>query len=153
MDETCGAASNPRWPALITHRQGQDSNEDVAPLEQLNRTTLFLGQAEARESKWAVGGRRRRRENNCSRRRRDNLPSSCLALPLCQLMPLYLRADEREAQRLQDCAATVTLGGKQQKKKNLPQVLSPECSTEEWQGGLTFKTLKPKTPPWSWRDQ
>lgn len=56
MDETCGAASNPQWPALITRRQGQDSNEDVVPLEQLNATTLFLGQAEARERKRAGGG-------------------------------------------------------------------------------------------------
>lgn len=43
-------------PLLSLHRQGQDSNEDVAPLEQLNATTLFLGQAEAGERKRASGG-------------------------------------------------------------------------------------------------
>lgn len=52
-----GPTSNPRWPTLITHSQGQESNEDGTPLEQLDWTTLFLGHAEPREGE--SGGRQR----------------------------------------------------------------------------------------------
>lgn len=51
-----GGTSNPRWPTLITHSQGQESNEDRTPLEQLDGTTLFLGHAEPREGGWGQRG-------------------------------------------------------------------------------------------------
>lgn len=56
VQETSRATSNPRWPTLITHSQGQESNEDATPLEQLDGTTLFLGHAEAGEIKGGGGG-------------------------------------------------------------------------------------------------
>lgn len=82
VQETSRATSNPRWPTLITHSQGQESNEDATPLEQLDGTTLFLGHAETGEIKGGgrEGGKRgKEEEDHYSRRRRDNLPSSCLS--------------------------------------------------------------------------